>query len=142
MQTPEASGGRRHSTGLGCGLGREFLALGLVVVALGLTGCSKDPALAAIESDAYGFQCLKCQAKFYTDRKSPLGAKCPKCQQDSIEDAVGYWCEKDQHMTIRPRVSGPAGASVCEKCGTSLKNALVSPREKDLKAWGATKAGA
>jgi hypothetical protein len=116
-------------------------ALMLMLLALVCNGCGKDPAMAAIESDAYGFQCMKCEAKFFTDRKSPLGSKCPKCGQDSVEDAVGYWCEKDQHLTIRPRVSGPAGASVCEKCGADLKNAMMSPREKDLKAWGATRAG-
>jgi len=115
------------------------LTLFLALVAIGAVGCGKDPALAAIESDAYGFQCMKCNAKFFTDRKSPLGSKCPQCQQDYIEDAMGYWCEKDKHMTIRPRVPGPEGASVCEKCGVQLKNAMISPQEKDLKAWGATK---
>jgi len=115
------------------------LALLFALVALGVVGCGKNPAMAAIESDAYGFQCMKCKARFFTDRKSPLGSKCPKCQQDYIEDAMGYWCEKDQHMTIRPKVSGPEGASVCEKCGAQLTNAMVSPREKDLKAWGASK---
>jgi hypothetical protein len=44
-------------------------------------------------------------------------------------------------MTIRPKVSGPEGASICEQCGAHLKNAMVSPREKDLTAWGAIKAG-
>ena len=118
-----------------------MLAIMLALASLILGGCGKDPAMAAIETDAYGFQCMKCQAKFYTDRKSPLGSKCPKCQQDYVEDVVGFWCEKDQHMTIRPRVSGPEGAAVCEKCGTSLKNAMISPKQKDLVAWGATKSG-
>ena len=117
-----------------------WLALVLALVALGVVGCGKDPAMAAIESDAYGFQCMKCKAKFFTDRKSPLGSKCPKCQDGYLEDATGYWCEKDQHMTIRLRVAGPAGASVCEKCGAELKNSMIAPHEKDLKAWGATKA--
>jgi hypothetical protein len=52
---------------------------------------------------------------------------------------VGYMCEKDHHLTIRPRVAGPEGAAVCEVCGANLKNAMVSPREKDLLAWGAVK---
>ena len=142
MQIHETNAEERHSTGLARGWGHQLLKLGLLVIGLGLAGCGKDPALAAIESDAYGFQCLKCQGKFYTDRKSPLGSKCPKCQQDAIEDAIGYWCEKDQHMTIRLRVSGPAGAAVCERCGAALKNAMISPKQKDLVAWGATKAGA
>ena len=142
MQTPEASVAGRRPTGPVSGSLRQLLILGLTAVTLGLTGCGKDAALAAIETDAYGFQCTKCQAKFYTDRKSPLGSKCPKCQQDSIEDAIGYWCEKDQHMTIRLRVSGPAGEAVCEHCGAALKNAMISPKQKDLVAWGAAKAGA
>ena len=113
----------------------------LVLASLIPGGCGKDPAMAAIETDAYGFQCTKCQAKFYTDKKSPLGSKCPKCQEDYIQDAVGYWCEKDKHMTIKPRVPTSEGAAACEKCGASLKNAMISPKQKDLVAWGATKAG-
>ena len=119
-----------------------MLASALAVIYLALGGCGKDPAQAAIESDAYGFECMKCQGKFYTDRKSPLGSKCPKCQQDYIEDVIGYWCEKDQRMTIRPKVSGPEGAAICEQCGAALKNAMISPKQNDLAAWGATKAGA
>jgi len=106
-----------------------------------LGGCSQDPALAAIETDAHGYLCQKCGAKVYTGAKVFLESKCPKCQQESLADVIGYWCEKDRQLTIRPKVSGPEGASVCEKCGAHLKNAMVSPREKDLKAWGATKTG-
>jgi hypothetical protein len=95
----------------------------------------------SIETDAHGYACRQCGAKFYTEQKVFLESKCPKCQQQTLDDVTGYWCEKDRHLTIRPRVSGPAGAAVCEKCGAPLKNAMVSPREKDLLAWGATKTG-
>jgi Zn finger protein HypA/HybF involved in hydrogenase expression len=140
MPIHECNAGPRNPAGSIRGFGSKLLAAALAVVAaLHLSGCTKDPAQAAIESDAYGFQCLKCQAKFFTDRKSPLGSKCPKCQQDYIEDVIGYWCEKDKLMTIRPKISGPGGAAVCDKCGGSLKNAMISPQQQDLLAWGATK---
>ena len=95
--------------------------------------------MAAIETDAHGYLCLQCGAKFYTGAREFLESKCPKCKQETLADVMGYWCEKDKHMTIRPRASGPGGAVACEICGTPLKNAMVSPREKDLLAWGATK---
>jgi hypothetical protein len=101
-----------------------------------ISGCGKDPALKSIETDAHGYLCLKCGVKFYTGAREFLEPQCPKCRQPTLEDVIGYWCEKDKHLTIRPKVSRSA---VCEKCGDPLKNAMVSPREKDLLAWGATK---
>jgi hypothetical protein len=111
----------------------------LALVGFLIGGCSKSADMTAIETDAHGYLCQKCGAKFYTDRKVFLESKCPKCQQYTLVDAVGYMCEKDHHLTIRPRVSGPEGAAICEVCQAHLKNAMVSPREKDLIAWGATK---
>jgi len=95
--------------------------------------------MTSIETDAHGYLCQHCGAKFYTSRKVFLESKCPKCQQETLVDVVGYRCGKDHHLTIRPRVSGPEGAAICEVCQMPLKNAMVSPREKDLIAWGATK---
>lgn len=111
----------------------------LAAAAIIVAGCKKDAAESAIDTDANGYMCMKCSAKFYTSRKVFMEPKCPKCQQFAIEEVVGYVCEKDQHLTLRPRVSGPEGASVCEQCGAHLSNAMVRPHEKDLKAWGATK---
>ena len=108
------------------------------IVAL-LAGCAKDPSMAVMETDAHGYACEKCGAKFYTGAKEFLGGKCPKCGEYTLADVVGYKCSADQHVTLRPKVTGVAGASVCEKCGASLKNSMVSPRENDLKAWGAVK---
>lgn len=113
----------------------------LALLPLLLAGCSKEAGLAAIETDAHGYVCQQCRAKFYTEQKVFLESRCPKCQQETLVDVIGYWCERDKHLTIRPRISGPEGAAVCEKCGQPLKNAMVSPREKDLLAWGATKTG-
>jgi hypothetical protein len=111
----------------------------LALVGLLIGGCSKDSRMESIETDAHGYLCQQCGAKFYTGRKVFLESKCPKCQQDTLVDVVGYMCEKDHHLTLRPKVSGPEGAAICEVCQTHLKNAMVSPREKDLIAWGATR---
>ena len=92
----------------------------------------------ASDSDANGYICTTCNAKFYSVRSNFLGPKCPKCQADTLVEAVGYLCPKDQHVTILPRTGGRGGGAVCEKCQTPL-NGMVLPREKELKAWGATK---
>jgi len=115
-----------------------MLVLCLAAALLTSTGCKKNTALAAMDTDANGYVCLKCDVKLYTERSVFIGPKCPKCQEDSLMDVIGYYCEKCQHLTIRPRRGDRQGA-VCEKCQQSLGNAMRSPREKDLKAWGATK---
>jgi hypothetical protein len=110
----------------------------LAAVLLGTTGCKKDSALEAVDTDANGYVCLKCGVKLYTDRAVFIGPKCPKCQEDTLMTVVGYYCEKDHHLTIRASRGDSQGA-VCEQCQQPLANAMRSPREKDLKAWGATK---
>ena len=102
-------------------------------------GCSQDTSQAAIETDAHGYSCQQCGAKLYTGAREFLESKCPKCQQETLIDVTGYWCEKDKHLTIRPNIRGTGNTAVCEKCGMTLKNAMVSPKEKDLVAWGAVK---
>jgi DNA-directed RNA polymerase subunit RPC12/RpoP len=115
-----------------------LLVLSLAAFMLGATGCKKDAALEAMESDANGYVCLKCGVKLYTDRSVFIGPNCPKCHEDSLMDVVGYYCEKCKRLTIRARRGDRKGA-VCEQCQQPLVNAMRSPREKDLKAWGATK---
>lgn len=116
-----------------------LVLLACLLLIFGFTGCSKDPALAAIETDANGFYCEQCRAKVLVGpRDFPI--KCPKCQQDSLVKTIGYFCEKDKHVTVRPHVPGPEGAATCEKCGVPLNKSLVRPHAKDLKAWGATTA--
>jgi len=110
----------------------------LTVFALVLAGCKKDVATDAMETDANGYVCLKCGAKLYTDRSVFIGPKCPKCSEDKLMSVVGYYCEKDQHLTIRASRGDRQGA-VCEKCNAALVNAMRSPRKKDLEAWGAAK---
>ncbi len=115
-----------------------LLVVCLAAALLSVTACKRDAALDAIDSDANGYVCLKCGVKLYTDRSVFIGPKCPKCQEDSLMDVVGYDCPKDHHLTIRPR-RGDRQPLACEQCQGSLVNAMRSPREKDLKAWGATK---
>jgi len=115
-----------------------LLVVCLAAAVFAATGCKKDTALEAMDSDANGYVCLKCGVKLYTARSVFIGPKCPKCQEDSLMDVVGYYCAKDQHLTIRPRRGDRQGA-ICEQCQQPLANAMRSPREKDLKAWGATK---
>jgi DNA-directed RNA polymerase subunit RPC12/RpoP len=110
----------------------------MTALLLSLTGCKKDAGISALETDANGYVCLKCGAKFYTERTVFMGSKCPQCNQTALTETVGYYCEKDQHLTIRGREGDRQGA-VCEKCQAHLANAMKEPREKDYKAWGATK---
>lgn len=119
---------------------RLFLFQSLLagLMALLLTGCAKDPGAESIETDANGYFCQKCRAKMFTDRKVFL-EKCPKCKEDALVEVVGYHCTHDQHLTLRPKVSGPEGAAVCEQCGAQLKHALVQPHKQELETWGATK---
>ncbi len=114
------------------------LTIWLAALALMATGCRKDVAMEAIESDANGYLCLKCGVKLYTARKVFIGPQCPKCQQESLMDVVGYHCKKDDHLTIRP-TRGDTQPVVCDVCKTPLVNAMRLPRQKDLQAWGATK---
>jgi hypothetical protein len=118
-----------------CGLG----LLCLCVLFSAATACKKDVAFEAMDSDANGYVCLTCGAKLYTDRSVFIGPKCPKCNEDRLIEVVGYYCTKDQHLSIRARRGDPQGP-MCDKCQEPLVNAMRSPREKDLKAWGATKA--
>jgi hypothetical protein len=117
----------------------KFLSLWLICAALFATGCGKNVAEEASDSDANGYVCLNCGAKLYTPRRVFIGPKCPSCGQDKLMDVVGYYCEKDKHLTIRPSRNDPQGAPVCEICKTPLRNAMRLPREKDLEAWGAKK---
>jgi len=113
-----------------------FISLGLLLLLA--AGCHKDVAQEASDSDANGYYCQKCEAKLYTARTLFIGPKCPKCQEDTLTEVVGYVCPKDNHLTIRPRFKDRLGARVCDICQGPL-GGIRLPREKDLKAWGATK---
>jgi hypothetical protein len=118
--------------------GLRLLLWATPILFLVVLGCKKDVAKDASDSDANGYVCLKCDARLYTDRSVFIGPKCPKCQEDTLVEVVGYYCEKDKRMTIRPRVGDRAGAPACEQCKAPLSGMRL-PRENDLKSWGATK---
>ncbi len=122
------------------GLRRLACLVGVfALVAFVGVGCKRDVANEASDSDANGYLCTKCDAKFYTDRSVFIGPKCPKCGEDTLVEVVGYRCAKDQFVTMRS-ARGDARSVVCEKCQASLANSMFLPRAKDLQAWGATKA--
>src|SRR5450631_1091191 len=112
-------------------IGRSILVVGVAVVLL-VSGCGKNVAKDASDSDANGYLCTKCGAKFYTSRSVFLGVTCPKCKADALVEVVGYVCEKDNHLTLKGRTNDRNGAEVCEKCGAPL-GGMRLPREKDLK---------
>ena len=107
------------------------LAVGLIASGPGCTRTSVDQALS---SDANGFVCVKCAAKFYLP-SDVFPAHCPQCKAPEIEMVMGYVCAADQHVTIGPRSKR---GSPCEQCG-KVASALSLPREADLKTWGATR---
>lgn len=116
----------------------RLLCLLIGVLSLLLAGCQKDAAMDVVETDANGYLCLGCGAKLYTARAVFIGPQCPKCQRETLIDVVGYECPKDHHLTIRPR-RGDRSPLVCDQCQTPITEGMRSPREKDLKAWGAVK---
>lgn len=98
------------------------------------SGCKKNSIDSALNSDANGFVCSKCSAKFYLPSDIFPG-HCPQCKAPDIDMVMGYVCGVDSHTTIAPR-NKRGGA--CEKCG-KVTTVLSLPREADLKAWGAVK---
>jgi hypothetical protein len=110
--------------------------LGIVAV---VSGCKKQTPAAGGDSDANGYLCGGCGAKYYTDRTKTIAPKCPKCNQGALQLMGGYVCDKDQHMTIRPQRGDRYNTPVCEKCSAPFTRAMMFPRAKDFEAWGATK---
>lgn len=122
------------SNGLASRRFQGWLWLPALALILSFSGCGKGPVDSALNSDANGFVCAKCPAKFYL----PAGVfpgHCPKCKAPDVTMVIGYVCPTDQHVTIAPRSKR---GGVCAKCGKST-SALSLPREADLKAWGGEK---
>jgi DNA-directed RNA polymerase subunit RPC12/RpoP len=136
QQLPRLTPARSHPTGPRQGW--PWVVLWLAALALLATACKRDTSMEAMDSDANGYLCLKCGAKLYTARSVFIGPQCPKCQQETLMPVTGYVCPKCHHLTIRPK-RGDTQPLVCEQCQGPLVNAMRSPREKDLLAWGATK---
>lgn len=119
---------------------REFVSFWFILALLLAAGCEKNGAKDASDSDANGYVCLQCGVKLYTPRRVFIGPKCPACNEDKLMSVMGYFCEKDKHLTIRPSRNDPQGAPVCDVCKTPLSNSMRMPRENDLQSWGAKKA--
>jgi hypothetical protein len=114
---------------------RLVLALGVCcLIAAVVIGCNQRDVDQALESDANGYVCEKCQAKFYTEREVFPG-HCPACKNPKPEMVLGYVCADDQFVTLAPRGRGSAKCGQCGKTAT----AMSIPRESELKQWGADK---
>lgn len=113
------------------------LSLLAAVVFVATSGCGKGSVDNALNSDANGFVCAKCPAKFYLPADTFPG-HCPKCKAPDITMVIGYVCEADKQVTIAPRSKR---GGVCGKCGKTT-TVLSLPREADLKAWGGEKVAA
>ncbi len=110
-----------------------LLLISLLAGAFAGAGCGKSSADRALDSDANGYVCLVCKAKFYTDRKV-FATCCPDCKKPNLAQAVGFVCAADQQTTVGPR---GLRSVPCQKCGAATTG-LNIPRESDFKAWGAT----
>ena len=109
----------------------------VLLILISLPGCKKSQVDQALDSDANGYICRQCQAKFYTAREV-FPTRCPECKQPRVEMVLGFVCPTDQQVTLAPRGKGTAA---CSKCGKATSS-LSIPREADFKAWGATKRNA
>lgn len=106
----------------------------LFCLLLAATGCGKSKIDKGLESDANGYACMACNAKFYTAREV-FPTYCPQCKQKNIQLVMAVKCPDDQHVTLFPRSRGARG---CEKCGKPIA-AIFIPGEAELKTWGAAK---
>ena len=98
------------------------------------SGCKKNSIEQALESDANGYLCRGCNARFYTDR-AVFANSCPNCKSMDLVQVIGFVCPADGYVTVAPR---GVGSLHCGKCGQTTSG-LSIPREVDFKNWGAAK---
>ena len=110
----------------------RWLVLAQMVFLFG--GCGRNEADKALETDANGFLCSVCNAKFYTAR-DVFPDFCPACHSPQIVRVLGFICKSDNYTTMGPR---SRASMKCEKCGMPTSS-LSIPHEADLRAWGAAK---
>ena len=115
------------------GVARRVVLLGVMLSTFLLGGCGKSRVDQALDSDANGYVCLACNARFYTDR-NVFPTRCPDCRKSNIEQAIGFVCTVDQQTTVGPR---GRRSVACKKCGAATTGQNI-PRESDFRAWGAT----
>ena len=108
-----------------------FFSLAIVCA---LLGCSKEENRGELlNSDANGFLCRQCKFKFLTSR-SVYADICPSCKSADVAEVIGFFCDKDQNITLTPK----AKSVNCDKCGTPLGQVRL-PTAAQLIAWGAVK---
>src|SRR6059036_1091369 len=64
---------------------------GLLLVTGVFGGCKQRRIDQALESDANGYLCQVCKAKFYTDR-AVFANVCPSCKSTQLAQVVGFVC--------------------------------------------------
>ena len=99
-----------------------------------VAGCGRNEVDQALNPDANGYSCRKCQAKFYTEREV-FATRCPECKESAPQLVMAFVCAHDQQVTLATRGKGSV---MCTKCGKPAANPSI-PREADFKAWGAVK---
>ena len=113
---------------------RRAILLIISLVLLPLVGCNREEA-AILESDANGYVCTECGAKFLTE-SDVYADQCAKCDSPAIEQVVGYVCPVDKTVTLVPQ---KAKGAPCSKCG-KYTSAKKLPTREELASWGATPA--
>ncbi|MDB6058076.1 MAG: hypothetical protein JWO95_1920 [Verrucomicrobiales bacterium] len=98
-------------------------------------GCKKEdaPQGELLNSNANGFVCRQCNTKFFTSR-SVYANHCPSCKSAEVAQVIGFFCDKDQHVTLTPK----AKSVLCEKCNQLIGQVRL-PSAAQLTAWGAVK---
>jgi hypothetical protein len=106
----------------------------IFALALAIVGCSNEQTSGELlNSDANGFLCRKCNFKFFTSR-SVYADFCPTCKSPEVAEVIGFFCDKDQTVTLSPK----AKSAVCTKCGTQVGQVRL-PSSAQFVAWGAVK---
>jgi DNA-directed RNA polymerase subunit RPC12/RpoP len=111
-----------------------LLVLMAMAFITGLGGCGKSDVDQALDSDANGYVCAKCSAKFYTAR-TDFAQVCPSCKSYEIQEVEGFVCLADNEVVLGPR---GLRSVRCPKCGSPTTGRII-PKESGLTAWGATK---
>jgi len=101
---------------------------------LACVGCRRSASFDAVNSDANGYLCAECGARFYTS-ENVFADHCPSCPSTDLLPLVGYVCPRDRHVTIT--IKSNAGM-LCEQCGATVTSVKL-PRARELEAWNAVR---
>lgn len=110
----------------------SLVAICFALACLTLAGCAKSESDQAFDSDANGYMCRKCRAKFSTAR-SVFAERCPECGAGEITEVMAFVCPADKTVILAPR---GLDAVPCTQCGKLVREVKL-PQAAELKAWGA-----